>query len=148
MSYHNGSVWPHDNALIAAGLARYGHRAEAARITEGLIDAAQAFDWRLPELFCGFDRSEFPAPVPYPTSCSPQAWAAAAPIQLLRTLLDLEPGVASEGLTLDPWLPPSMTPLELLGVTFADDTFAVRVDGGTPRVSRLQIEHAARGART
>lgn len=93
MSYHNGSVWPHDNALIASGLMRYGFVEKAQRLAAGILDAAEAFGGRLPELFCGFDRSEYVAPIPYPTSCSPQAWASAAPIQLLRALLRLEPAM-------------------------------------------------------
>src|SRR4051794_39620532 len=93
MSYHNGSVWPHDNALLAAGLMRYGFVEHAQRIARGLVDAAAFFGGRLPELFCGFDRDEFPAPVPYPTSCSPQAWAAASPLLLLRSLLRFDPAV-------------------------------------------------------
>ena len=71
MSYHNGSVWPHDNAIIAAGLMRYGFVEQAQRVAEGHARRRRAFGGRLPELFCGFDRAEFPAPVPYPTSCSP-----------------------------------------------------------------------------
>ncbi len=90
MSYHNGSVWPHDTAIVAAGLARYGRLAEAARLLRGLLDAADHFEGaRLPELFCGFDRADGP-PVPYPTACSPQAWAAAAPFLMLATLIGLE----------------------------------------------------------
>lgn len=91
VSYHNGSIWPHDSALTAAGLARYGFAEHAQRVSDGLLDAATAFDGRLPELFCGFDRSERQVPVPYPTSCSPQAWAAAVPFELLRIALALEP---------------------------------------------------------
>jgi glycogen debranching enzyme len=90
VSYHNGSVWPHDSALVAAGLARYGFRDEACRVVEGLLEAARAFGGRLPELFCGFSREEKPVPVPYPTSCSPQAWAAAVPFEILRTALGLD----------------------------------------------------------
>ena len=93
MSYHNGSVWPHDNAICAAGLMRYGFVAAGPAGRHGLLDAADSFGGRLPELFCGFDRGDFASPVPYPTSCSPQAWAAAAPFLLLRTLLRLDPAV-------------------------------------------------------
>ena len=75
MSYHNGSVWPHDNALAVDGLLRYGLVEQAQRVALGLLDAAECFDGRLPELFCGFDRGQFETPVAYPTSCSPQAWA-------------------------------------------------------------------------
>ncbi len=91
ISYHNGSVWPHDNALIIAGLARYGHTTAATTIAAALIDASAPFAGRLPELFCGFDRADLPAPIGYPTACSPQAWAAAAPLAMLAALLDLHP---------------------------------------------------------
>jgi glycogen debranching enzyme len=91
VSYHNGSVWPHDSAIVATGLMRYGYVAEAKRVARGIFDAAAHFDGQLPELFCGFDRSEYSGPVPYPTACSPQAWAAAAPIQLARILLRFDP---------------------------------------------------------
>jgi glycogen debranching enzyme len=90
MSYHNGSVWPHDNALIAVGFARYGFHREAARIFEGLFDACTYIDLRrLPELFCGFARQHTRGPTFYPVACSPQAWAAAAPLSMLRSCLGL-----------------------------------------------------------
>jgi glycogen debranching enzyme len=116
VSYHNGSVWPHDTALIVTGLVRYGFLAEAQRVATALLDAADAFGGRLPELFCGFDRSEYPEPVPYPTSCSPQAWASAAPVQLLRALLRLEPDLPARQVAIDPVLPPDLVPLLLDGV--------------------------------
>jgi len=91
MSYHNGSVWPHDNALIAAGLARYGFKREAARIFEGLFDASTYIDLhRLPELFCGFARKHTHGPTFYPVACMPQAWAAAAPLLMLQSCLGLD----------------------------------------------------------
>lgn len=91
MSYHNGSIWPHDNALIASGLARYGYRAEAARIFEGLFAASPYIDLRrLPELFCGLPRQRAQGPTFYPVACSPQAWAAAAPLLLLQSCLGLD----------------------------------------------------------
>lgn len=89
-SYHDGSVWPHDTVLGLSGMVRYGRRDAAQQVLGGLLDALEAFGGRLPELFCGFDRSDKPAPVPYPTSCSPQAWAAAAPFEMLRASLALE----------------------------------------------------------
>jgi glycogen debranching enzyme len=92
-SYHNGSVWPHDNAIVAAGLMRYGFVDEANRIVSGLFEAADRFGGRLPELFCGFDRQRYPEPVAYPASCSPQAWAAATPLSLLRTTLRFDPSL-------------------------------------------------------
>ncbi|EJZ18507.1 amylo-alpha-1,6-glucosidase (plasmid) [Rhizobium sp. Pop5] len=91
MSYHNGSVWPHDNAMIASGLARYGYRAEASRILEGLFAASTYLDLRrLPELFCGLPRQRAQGPTFYPVACSPQAWAAAAPLLLLQSCLGLD----------------------------------------------------------
>src|SRR5262249_43161444 len=80
MSYHNGSVWPHDNAIIASGLARYGLKIAAGRILAGLFDASLFVDLRrLPELFCGFDRRPGEGPTLYPVACAPQAWSAGAP---------------------------------------------------------------------
>ena len=91
MSYHNGSVWPHDNAMIAQGLAHYGLKVEAARVFEGLISAATHQESRrLPELFCGFMRRPHRGPTAYPVACSPQAWAAASPFSLLAACLGLE----------------------------------------------------------
>jgi glycogen debranching enzyme len=91
MSYHNGSIWPHDNALIAAGFARYGFRREAAQIFEGLFAAANYIDLRrLPELFCGFPRQRAHGPTFYPVACTPQAWAAAAPLYMLQACLGLD----------------------------------------------------------
>jgi glycogen debranching enzyme len=91
MSYHNGSIWPHDSAMVAAGLGRYGHHDAAARIMNGLFEASRHFDlMRLPELFCGFTRRDGEAPTLYPVACSPQAWASGAPFMLLQACLGLE----------------------------------------------------------
>ena len=91
MSYHNGSVWPHDNAIAAAGLKRYGHNAAAQRVAASLLDiGATARDYRLPELLCGFSRNGSRQIVSYPVACKPQAWAAAAPLLLLEVLLGID----------------------------------------------------------
>jgi glycogen debranching enzyme len=91
MSYHNGSVWPHDNGLIAMGMARYGQKDAACRIFSALFDAASYMDLRrLPELFCGFLRRQRNAPTQYPVACSPQAWASATALCLLQSALGLE----------------------------------------------------------
>ncbi|HEY7164100.1 MAG TPA: amylo-alpha-1,6-glucosidase [Candidatus Binatia bacterium] len=90
MSYHNGSVWPHDNGLIAAGLAAYGRSEDAGRIMAGLFGAALSFEDRLPELFCGFARVDGEGPVGYPVACSPQAWAAGSVFLLIQALLGLK----------------------------------------------------------
>lgn len=87
MSYHCGSVWPHDSALVAQGLFEHGLRELGARLAQALFDAADESTGRLPELFGGFERDRFPRPVPYPASCSPQAWSAGAPLLLARYLM-------------------------------------------------------------
>jgi glycogen debranching enzyme len=102
MSYHCGSVWPHDTAIAVAGLARYGCTDEAATIGLGLLEAAKDQDGRLPELFTGLARDDVSRPVQYPTSCSPQAWASAAPLLVLRSLLRLEPDATAGSVTVDP----------------------------------------------
>jgi glycogen debranching enzyme len=129
VSYHNGSVWPHDNAFVVAGLMRYGFVEQAQRVAEALLEAAEHFGGRLPELFCGFDRGEFPEPVPYPTSCSPQAWAAATPVQLVRTLLRFDPDLPRERLWVDPVLPPAFAPLRVEGVALGASRVNVEVTG-------------------
>jgi len=91
LEYHNGTVWPHDNSLIALGLARAGRADEARRVVRGLFDTAAFYDGRLPELFAGYERDGAEPPVEVPTSARPQAWAAGTPVLLLRVLLELEP---------------------------------------------------------
>jgi glycogen debranching enzyme len=110
MSYHNGSVWPHDTAIAAAGLARSGFTDEALTLTEGLFNAAIHFDLqRLPELFCGFERQPGQAPTHYPVACAPQAWASGAVFMLVQAMLGLEfephrPRVHLRGPRLPPWI--------------------------------------------
>jgi len=90
MSYHNGSVWPHDNALIALGFARYGLKSEVLKIFQGMFDAAGYMDLRrLPELFCGFPSRRLNAPTLYPVACSPQAWASASVFALVQASLGI-----------------------------------------------------------
>ncbi|WP_127129177.1 glycogen debranching N-terminal domain-containing protein [Georgenia sp. SYP-B2076] len=137
MSYHNGSVWPHDNAIIAGGLRRYGFDGHAQRVASAILTAAEAFDGRLPELICGFDRSEYAAPVPYPTACSPQAWASAAPLELVRVLLGAEACVPHGCLRLDPAVPPELEPLRLHGVPIAGTRVDVEVTNGSAVVTGL-----------
>ncbi len=127
MSYHNGSIWPHDNAICAAGLMRYGFVREAQMVAVGILEAAECFGGRLPELFCGFDRNEFPEPVYYPTSCSPQAWASAAPFHLLRTLLRFDPSVPNGMLWCDPALPAGFLPLRIESLHVAGARVAIDV---------------------
>jgi glycogen debranching enzyme len=137
MSYHNGSVWPHDNAIAVAGLMRYGFVTEAQRVARAVMDAGEVFAGRLPELFCGFDRTEFEQPVPYPTSCSPQAWAAASPLLLLRSLLRLEPDVPQGRLGLAPQLLPELGKVRVENVPLAGARVTVTVDGDEVEVADL-----------
>jgi len=114
IGYHLGTVWPHDNSIIAAGLTRYGYRKEAAKIAVGILQAAVFFLDRLPEAFAGYPRRLTQFPVEYPTACSPQAWATGAPLLLLRSLLGLQP--VGNRLLVDAELPERFGWLELLDI--------------------------------
>jgi glycogen debranching enzyme len=114
IGYHVGTVWPHDNALVAWGLRRYGYHAEAARLAYAMLEAAELFHHRLPEAFAGYAREATKYPVEYPTACSPQAWAAGTPLLLIRALLGLE--AKDKQLIIDPALPDTIERLELLDV--------------------------------
>lgn len=135
VSYHNGSVWPHDNALCAAGLVRYGFVEEAHRIITSQIAVARADGGRLPELFAGFDRDRVSVPTAYPTSCSPQAWAAAAPLLWLRTLLRLDPWAPRGQVWIDPVLPEGMRRLSVTGIRVAEESLTVSVEGDVVTVN-------------
>jgi glycogen debranching enzyme len=101
MSYHNGSIWPHDNAIVAAGLAAYGMKQEAISLLEGMFEATRFMNLhRLPELFCGFAREPGQGPTLYPVACSPQAWASAAVYLLLSAVLGIEVHTVEERLVL------------------------------------------------
>ncbi len=124
ISYHNGSVWPHDNGLIIAGLHRYRHDDAARRVIDALIDATHWFpQHRLPELFCGYDRTQTPFPVDYPVACSPQAWAAGCIIQMTQIMLGVR--ATSAGLASDP-IADRVT--SLTGVLFRGEWF--NIEGG------------------
>jgi glycogen debranching enzyme len=148
MSYHNGSVWPHDNALVAAGLARYGMRAEAARIFEGLFAASTYIDLRrLPELFCGFPRQRSHGPTFYPVACAPQAWAAAAPLSLLQSCLGLGFDVDRMQITFDrPVLPAFLDEVVLRNLVLGEAVMdlALRRSGGHVVVDVLGRKGAVR----
>jgi glycogen debranching enzyme len=136
-SYHNGSVWPHDNAIIVAGLMRYGFVEEAQRISTALFDAAEYSEGRLPELFCGFSREHFDEPVPYPTACSPQAWAATTPIFLIKNLMGYNADVARGGFWLDPVLPDSYGDLHITNAPMANGRITIDISGSSARVEGL-----------
>ncbi|TXM94150.1 amylo-alpha-1,6-glucosidase [Methylobacterium sp. WL116] len=128
MSYHNGSIWPHDNAIIAMGLARYDLKHEAARIFQGMFETALYQDQkRLPELFCGFMRRRQRGPVSYPVACSPQAWAAAAPFAFLSACLGLELDHARNRVRLrNPILPAFLDGVSLYNVRLGDSRVDLR----------------------
>jgi glycogen debranching enzyme len=121
IGYHQGTVWPHDNSLIAAGLRRYGYDDEAAVISFAILEAAQYFLGRLPETFAGYDRTLTEFPVEYPTACSPQAWATGAPLLLLRVLLGLEPH--DDRVAENPVLPKQIGELALRGLSGPNGTY-------------------------
>ncbi|GGM09208.1 amylo-alpha-1,6-glucosidase [Nakamurella endophytica] len=132
LSYHCGSVWPHDTAIALHGLLQDGHVRQAAEVVAGLLAAGEAFDGRYPELFAGFDAADLPTPVPYPASCRPQAWSAAAAVVLVRALLGLDVDVPAGRIRLRPL--PVAGALDVRGLRVAGERFGVRVDAdGTVR---------------
>ncbi len=131
MSYHNGSVWPHDNSIAAAGFKRYSYGREANRVITQIYEAAQHFRYmRLPELYCGFARDivDHTGPTEYPVSCNPQAWAAAAPILMLHTMLGLEADASQDKLVLNPWLPDWLTSVQIQNLRVGEKRVDLRID--------------------
>jgi glycogen debranching enzyme len=123
MSYHNGSVWPHDNSLIVDGLRRYGHRQEAELVARSILEAGMRFgDDRLPELFCGFsrDRKFDSPPGEYLVSCTPQAWGAGALFHMLQCLAGVRADVFKGKITIDPVETPLYSRLRVEGMRVAD----------------------------
>ncbi len=139
LSYHNGTVWPHDNSLIAWGLAEYGRWPEAHRIVRRMLNAARNFDHQLPEVFAGLARSETSFPIAYPTAARPQAWAAGTPVLLLRVLLGVQPDRTRQVLqtAAPPELPSWAGSLRLSGVRAFDRHWNIRLEHG-----RVQIDEA------
>lgn len=138
LSYHCGSVWTHDTAIVLAGLARSGHREAALRLADGLLAAADAFDHRLPELYAGDDRTLVGQPVPYPAACRPQAWSAAAAVLLLQAGVGLYPDVPGGRVRLAPLAGPELGGLTARGLRVAGGPVDVTVDAtGAARVDRL-----------
>ncbi len=144
MSYHNGSVWPHDNALIAAGLKRYGMARSTNRVATALFDAAVNADYmRLPELFCGFTRRTPNRPVSYPVACSPQAWAAGSPFLMLQAMLGISARAHQNLLTVNlPHLPTWLNTVEVRNLAVGDSRISVvfRREGEITSFSLLSRE--------
>ncbi len=142
MSYHNGSIWPHDNALIGAGLKRYGHGKATNRLATALFDMAVTVDdMRLPELFCGFTRRSPNRPVAYPVACSPQAWASGAPYLLLQAMLGISARAPENMLLVNkPHLPPWLNTVELHNLRVGRSRISVvfRRQGETTGFSLLE----------
>ena len=124
MSYHNGSIWPHDNAIVAAGLARYGFTSAASRVMSAMLDLSDAVDLhRLPELICGFPRREAEFPTLYPVACAPQSWAAGAVYMLLASCLGLTVDAPAGRVSLSrAVLPESIDSLRLLNLSIGSAT--------------------------
>jgi glycogen debranching enzyme len=136
LAYHNGTVWPHDNSLIAHGLSLRGESDAALRILRSMLEAARFFDGGLPEVFAGLPRRDTPFPVAYPTASRPQAWAAGAPVLLLRVLLGLEPDPAERTLAVRTGgLPGWAGSLTLKGVPAFGSRFDVHLQDGRVEVS-------------
>ena len=132
IGYHRGTVWPHDNSLIAHGLTRYGFRDEANRIALALLEASAFSSYRLPEAFSGYPRSLARFPIPYPTACSPQAWATGTPLLLLRAMLGLD---ARDGqVTLDPSLPDEIGRVSITGLGAFGTRWDVEANGRSGHV--------------
>ncbi|MGD9679686.1 MAG: glycogen debranching N-terminal domain-containing protein [Candidatus Obscuribacterales bacterium] len=137
MSYHDGSVWPHDNAMIAAGLAATGNRAGAGTILEALLSVSRhTGDQRLPELFCGFASPREEGPLSYPVSCVPQAWAAGAIFQVLVAALGIEPDARRNSLTVrQPSLPDWLDHVEIAGMRVGKHRASLRFERSDGRTS-------------
>lgn len=134
ISYHAGSVWPHDTAIAVEGLRRYGLDAAALALAGALIEAGAHFGGRLPELFGGHRRGMGDVPIPYPNACRPQAWAAGVPLSLVTTLLGLEPDIPAGRIVIDPVLPPGVRLLEAHDIRFPGGALSVDVDHRGPRL--------------
>jgi glycogen debranching enzyme len=127
MSYHDGSVWPHDNSLCLLGLSQSGFTEEAITVMQGLLNAADQFEYyRLPELYCGYS-DQLGAPVPYPVACSPQAWAAGTPLTFVQALLGLQPNALTRQITIKPALLNGMNDLKVEQLQIGNGTLSLRV---------------------
>ncbi|AKB40801.1 amylo-alpha-1,6-glucosidase [Methanosarcina mazei] len=134
IEYHNGTVWPHDNSLIAEGFIKYGYRDEANRIITNLLEASQYFDSRFPEVFAGYQRTEVDFPVSYPTSSIPQAWAAGASMLFLRLILGLEPDRKSQSIKIDPYLPQVIEDICVENIRLFNKKFSVFAGKGRSEI--------------
>ena len=138
--YHTGSVWPHDSAIVAAGLMRYGFVEESHRIMMSLLDLSRHSNWRLPELTAGFSKDEFDKPIAYPASCSPQAWSAASTLMILRWILRIDPWCSNGRVWIDPVLPEEIKRLKVDNIRLGGNRVSIEVDGDDVNVVGLPPE--------
>lgn len=144
VSYHNGSIWPHDNSLIIEGLRRYGYRKEANQLISDIFKASQDFKYyRLPELYCGFGTEEEETAVEYPTSCSPQAWAAGTVFLFLNSMLGIDADACNDRVVLKPDLPGFLNVIKIDNLVIAGDTlsFTVVKENGKNKIKNLKYSH-------
>ncbi|HEY1213352.1 MAG TPA: amylo-alpha-1,6-glucosidase, partial [Bryobacteraceae bacterium] len=143
MSYHDGSIWPHDNSLVLLGMSRCDYKTETLQVIEGLMKASESFEYhRLPELYCGYDESNG-EPVPYPVACSPQAWAAGTPLVFLQAILGIEPDTLCGTIRLNPVLPTGMTQLVVRNMTVAQGklSFHIQLDTRTKTTTIIVLNN-------
>ena len=143
MSYHNGSVWPHDNSIIIAGLIRYNYWIKAIKIIDGFVKAAQYFkDNRLPELFCGFSLKEVKSLVKYPFACSPQAWASGSIYLIIQSLLGIEADAINDKIHLNPILPEGINKVEVKNLKIGNNKINLVVikENNCIKLNNIRIE--------
>jgi glycogen debranching enzyme len=141
IGYHLGTVWPHDNSIIAAGFRRYGFDGEAVNILNGIVKAAEAFEHhRLPEVFAGFSQSQFSVPVRYPVACHPQAWAAGSIPFMVSSLLGLRADAFNGRLrVIRPVLPPSVSDLEFRRLKIGGSTLDLHFQRTRDRAATVKV---------
>lgn len=146
LSYHNGSIWPHDNSISIAGLQLYGDTRSVAKAVGGLLKTARAFPlMRLPELFSGFGVTEVNSPLPYPVSCSPQAWAAATPVMCLQALLGIQPEIAGNAVHLNPVLPDGVDELTVTGIRIGKGELDVVMKRASSTETTIHVQRNTTG---
>ncbi len=148
MSYHNGSIWPHDTTLCVAGISRYGARVHAVRIASEIFEAANHFHMRLPELYCGFPRIEGQGPAPYPVACLPQAWSSGSVFMLLHACLGLSVNGRLKEVQIErPMLPPGIESLDIENLPVGDGRIDLqfrRIDDDVVAVPRVHHDASIR----
>ncbi|WP_078382801.1 amylo-alpha-1,6-glucosidase [Sutcliffiella halmapala] len=147
MSYHDGSIWPHDNSMVLLGMSKLQQQEKANIIVEGLMEVAAHFEYdRLPELFCGYDKSLGKA-VKYPVACSPQAWAAGTPLVFVQTILGLFPNVLQGEIQLNPVLPSSMNELVIEGMRIGEGNLSLKVSKNINEIVTVEILENSTGCK-